>query len=251
MSNETDLQLLMNNPGEYVAGKQNVIDVVVSRYIRYGFIPAAEKDDAIQFINLNLLDGIIQKMQWQYNPEFFLSTYLAAIINNLCKEYVVKLRKEKLTVSYDDYSSSNVSFDDASYGILLEEELNRLEMILKLYNRKRSRLILSLKLYFRMPILPGELEAYAKENYPERTPFLPETDPAKLSNLTDTALFEVYGQFLDGSDDPRKAGANLKRWVYFKMAEIVDLLNGENHGGGYQAETFQILFEKFCQEKSK
>ncbi len=248
--NEKNIELLLHAPEKYILENQKVIEIIVSRYQRGGYFAAGDKNEVVQYINLRLLDGVLHKMREQYNQEYFLSTYFAAIVNNLCKEYLVKSKNEKLGISYEEYAGGQKTFDNSSYQTLLNDEIDRLEAIFRMYHKKRLKLYLSLKLFFRIPISPEELKDLRKQILRQTPTEPPDLNPKILALKTDAQLFELFAKYAEDPEDVKKAGEALKRWIYVKIHEIIDLLNGTDNRSNYDIETLGILFAEYAAKKS-
>jgi len=60
-------------------------------------------------------------------------------------------------------------------------------------------------------------------------------------------LTEIFNKY----ENKNNAPDTLRKWVKFKINELIDVLNGSPPASKYDEETFQILFEKcFYKEKT-
>ncbi|MGE5457886.1 MAG: hypothetical protein ACM3RX_05990 [Methanococcaceae archaeon] len=246
--NEINADLLLNNPQKFVVENQKVIEIIVGRYVKAGYISFYNKDEMIQHINLRLLDGVISKMQIQYNPTYFVSTYFASVVNNLCKEFLNIQRKEDENVNFEDFAKNKASKSNPNYSLIIDEEIDRLDMIFRLYRHKKEKLFTSLKIKFKIEITRDDIARLQKEADFDSDHL--EFSHSFMDDKTESELFNYYAPIFEKSNGKPVSGDSLKRWTYQKIEEVIDLLNGRENKKLYDIETLSILFEKYAQKKS-
>lgn len=236
-SNEKNKELLLSNPQKFVVENQHVLEIIVRRYIKSGYVLLNDKNEIIQHINVRLLDGVITKMQKQYNPSFFVSTYFACVVNNLCKEFLNVKKKDHDNIRYEDYAKHKSDFNDPSSAVIINEEIERLDLIFRMYHQKKEKLIRALKIKYKIELTEEVLVENVATNH-------------NLASMTDTELFKYYSGWISKFDNKPISGDSLKRWTYAKIEEIMNLLNGNKKKSSYDMETLGILFEKYLNKKS-
>ena len=149
-SEEQAVALLYSDPQQFVLSWQNTITIIVRKFCKSGMFQPDELDDVCQFINHRLLDSVIGRMQDQYDGSTRIITYFSRIVQNLCYEYRRKNRQPQKVELREDHLTN----DPDHSSLLIENEIRRLNNILKMYYKTRPRLELLLKLYARRPA-PG------------------------------------------------------------------------------------------------
>jgi hypothetical protein len=242
--NEINHDLLFNDPQKFVVKNQYAVEIIVDRYVKLGYIHIKNKNEVIQHINLRLLDGVISKMQAQYDPSYFVSTYFATIVNNLCKEFLNLNKKNDANIRFEDFAKQKESKSNPNNLLIIDEEIKRLEFIFGMYNKKKVKLLTALKIKLRLDIKGEDL---AQLDNSDAIPLLHSN--AVLADMTESALFEYFAPYFDKSSGKQISGNTLKRWTYQKIEEIIYLLN-ENTQSTYNLETLGTLYEKYLENKS-
>lgn len=247
--NDKDIELLFNKPDEFIEEKQTTISIIANRYIKFGYIRRNEKPEIIQHINLRLLDGILEKMKLQYDKKFMLSTYFSTIVNNLCKEFLNIKLKEQRVIPLDQVINEHLKNVPNNSQMLINEEIQRLERIFRLYHRKRNKLQVALKIKYKIPIIDGDFSEFfdirdiALEKVRMRLEniFLESKNEVELFN----SIIGIYNEF----NEKQINGESYRHWAYLKINEIIDLLNNGRESS-YDLETFGLLFQKYIEKMS-
>lgn len=249
VANEINTDLLFNNPQKFVVENQNVIEIIVKRYIKSGYLLLNNKNEMIQHINLRLLDGVIVKMQMQYDSKYFVSTYFACIVNNLCKEYLNIQKKDDGNVDYEEFAKNKASKSNPKYHLFVEEEVKQLDFIFRLYHNKKEKLIAALKIKYKLDVSINDI-AKVQTSLGLKTTSAPlELSNIEVAEKTEGELFNYYAPYFEKSNGKQVSGDSLKRWTYQKIDEIISLLN-QNGDKAYDLETLGILFEQYLIKNS-
>jgi len=238
--NQRDIELLMNNPHRLVLELQKLIDIIISKFIRTGQFDASNFDEIKQQINEELLNKM-PDIKNQFQEKSLLRTYLSVIIRNIC----INLWRKRDKIKYIDYE--HVINIGTSYNtmdsMIIEEEKERLKKVMELYYQQKSKLILCLKLKFKMSfdfedfrefnihISQTEFEEFVHHIYP-------------YEKCTDIILFTALTNIFNKYENKNNAHDTLRKWVNLKINELIDILNGNPPTSKYDEESFQILFEK-------
>lgn len=239
--NQTEVDLLYNNPHALIENYQNIIQIIVQKLIRRELFKAHDREDVIQFINEKMLTEKIKKIQAQYNGSTYLTTYFSRIVQNLCFEYRRKFNQQP-TIEFDEskfYSSPDFN------EMLIKDELRHLAAILKLFNRSRKKLELCLKLISRVEISQNDILSY-----------YPDCNAVELSNLTnrfgrdyydmlDKEIYAFITPFFNKCEKKNNSVDAIRKWLDEKTGEIIDLLNGKPRYANYDKETLIILVQKY------
>lgn len=244
--------LLFNNPNQFLLENQYVIKIIVARFIRYGFVYSDERDELIQFINARLLHGILRKMKEQYNPSFCVSTYFATEINNLRKEFLNKYKKNNNLISIEDFSSPEQHLSEEQLKLLINEEIERLEIILRLYHSKKKKVILALKIKYHITIEVEDISDLSNMPVDELEKIFMMDNNQLWQFKTENQIFDYYAGLIGKFNEKKLMGELFKHWTYTKINEIIQLLNKDGKESSYDQETFGMLFEKYsdCEDRS-
>jgi hypothetical protein len=238
--NQKDIELLRNNPNQLILELQGLIDIIINQFINYQRFNFIEHDEIKQQINEELLNRI-PKIQCQFQGKSLLRTYLSVVIRNICNEILRKGEKAKY-ITYDEIIINEASSETIN-SLLFEEEMVRLKKVLGLYYKQKSKLILCLKLKFKMPFDHEDFRNVYKEiTQLEFEKFIHYVGSYKdcPDIIIFTALTEIFNKYENKNNTPDA----LRKWVNLKINEIINVLNGSPPASKYDEETLQILFEK-------
>jgi len=245
--NQNDIFLLNNNPNQLILELQDLIDIIVYQFIRSGYFNYNEKQDVKQQINIELFNRV-EVIQKQYKGKSLLRTYIAVIIRNICNEILRDKKKSKYILIENNLNLEG-SYDEID-PLILDEEMSRLRKIIELYFNKKYKLILCLKLKFKMVIELDDFRNINKNITPDEfgefiefiNPYIDCPDNTMFMGLT--LILNKY-EYKDNTPD------SLRKWVTDKINELIDILNGSPPASNYNRESFQILFEKCYYEEQK
>ena len=239
-NNQKDIKHFMYEPNLLIIHYQGLIDSIINVFIRSGNFRYHEHAEIKQQINEELLIKL-PKILIQYQNKSPLKTYIAAIVRNICNEIVRKKIKSNIT-----YLEEFVAYE-TSYNLIdslvIEDEKRRLKMALHMYNKQEPKLMLCLKLRFRMPFNITDFTQLFQKFSPEDFDFFIEKiQPYK--EISDLAIFSALTTLFNKYKDKDNTPGALRKWIAVKIAELVKLLNGNPPTYFYTEETFQILFER-------
>ena len=238
--NQQDIELLNKNPHQLILNNQKLIDTIICLFIRSGQFRPEEYDEVKQQVNESLLKSI-SNIRNQFQGKSLFKTYLSIIIKNLCKEILRKKNKPHYILLDDIYVQ--YAHAEAINSIVFEEEMTRLQKAIELYYKQKWKLLLCLKLKFKMPFNYNDFSNMNKgiskdefDNFVQRVmPFQDSPDVVIFTALTD-----IINRYENKNNSPDA----LRKWIKSKIDELIDILNGEPPTSHYNEETFQILFEK-------
>lgn len=245
--NEKDIELLHNNQKQLILDLQGLIDIVINQFIGAGKFIYSERHEIKQHINVELLNRIT-KIQDQYQGKSLLRTYLSVVIRNICNEIV--RNKTKLNhVSFEDITIVEEN-NENSNSLIFEEEIFRLRKIFGLYYKQKNKLILCLKLKFKMIF---NIEDFRNFNInitqSEFEKFVDATHP--YFECSDSKIFEALISIFNKYEHKENTSDSLRKWVADKINDIIEILNGNPPTSKYDKETLQILFEKCYYRENK
>jgi RNA polymerase sigma factor (sigma-70 family) len=245
-NNDFDIHLLRNDPNAFIEEHQKTITFIVNKFVASGFFNHGDRDEIIQFINEKLLAERIAKMQKQYKANYFVVTYLSKIIHNLCLEYSRKQRTSLREEISADISRLEIADNDSTVSnLLIEEESQRLDTILKMYHKHGKRIEVILKIFFAIGICREDLlQLYPNARERDINTVLNKCNPVSdLDAKTDRELYETVTQFINTYEKKQNTPDALRKWMNVKITEIIELLNGNPKTANYDKETLKILFQ--------
>ncbi len=239
-NNLRDIELLKNNPRQLILELQGLINIIINQFIRSGKFNFTERDEIKQQINEELLSRI-PKIQSQFQGKSLLRTYLSVVIRNICNEIIRKADKTKY-VNFDQIIINDVISETMDF-LLFEEEMDRLKKAIGFYYKQKSKLILCLKLKFKMPLNIEDFTSINK-NFKKKDfeTFVGQIAPYLNcpENRINSALSEIFNKF----ENKGGTADSLRKWIDNKINELIEVLNGNPPASKYNKETLQILFEK-------
>jgi len=239
-SNHLELKLLKEEPHQLILAYQGLIDIIIKQFIRNNCFGYYEFEEVKQRVNEELLNKL-PKIQSQYSGKSLLKTYFSVVIRNICNGLIRK-REDNQFVPLNDVDIGK-SDDDVINTILFQEEINKLKFAINLYYCQKEKLLLCLKLKYRMPfdfkdfkgafrqITMKDFELFKQKIHP----YNENPDIVLLSVLTD-----IFNKLESKNNTPDA----LRKWLKQKINELIDVLNGSPPTSKYNEETLQILFEK-------
>lgn len=244
--NQKELELLNKDPKELIVKYQELITIIVNKFIGSGSINASNRDEFVQVVNERLLFSI-DNIKKQYKGLSLVKTYFSTIIRNICLEEINKQKKHKhldIETIYQ-YETDNVKLMENTY---LNDEFDRLNKILIMYNKKAAKLEFCLKVLYRLKVRITDFTKYCLKFKPNKIKDLIEqVHPTKM--IPEFELFEILTPYINKCDRQTNKPDALRRWIKRKIEEIIVLMNGNPPRANYDNETLQILFEKFYTSK--
>ena len=227
---------------------QPTIRKAVNFHIYKGYFQPDSADDIIQDISLLLLEkgaGIIQNFKG--NSSF--QTYLNAVIFNFCSD-LYRRKKYPKNISEPIENVTDPSVQPIPKRIL-DDEYRKLNLLLDLFGKKKFRLIICLKLTYKLPVSASDLY-----NYDGSVSTKEVQEILKLSDLTnvrvkDKQIFETLNGIFNRVEGKVTSIDSLRKWVDLKTDEMIGFMNGEPPVASYNRESLQILVEKYFMRNTK
>ena len=243
--NDHEIWLLNNDPAKLIAIYQELIRIIVRSYQSKGYVSAMESDDLVQEINKELL-GRIDKISLQYNGKSSLRTYFSVIIRNICRELFRK--NNRVEESGDPEYQKNISEPNPHDRIVINQEYERFEKVMKLMLKDRVRFNLMLRFILDLRVRPDDIRQFIgysddKEDYLLR-------DLNNSSGLSKRELFERLSDNLNILENRLTSPDSLRKWFKSRSSEFLDLMNGTPKRSSYSLESIQLLVE-IREEKKK
>ncbi len=238
-----DIALLRSNRNVFILKCQPIIEIVSKNFVRSGLFAPQHLRDVIQTVNENLITRL-SGIEQNYNGSVQMVTYMNAVIRNICLDIHRKERQTVQIVSLSD-TEHELEEDIPLRSLLVQEEVQRFVMILTLFHHQRSKLLLCLKLFHRMPLTVHDITDCFE--------LLPERDLTMLMSLfgkpfeeaLETDIFNTIAPFMNRKENNQTSGASLRRWTQEQISRIISLLNRGKDHRTHTKETIRILLEHF------
>lgn len=130
------MRLLREEPDKLIAKYQQIIRIIVKKYISTKMFQPDDFDDIVQMVNEDILRKI-GTMQRQYNGTALLKTYFSAIVRNSCLKIYQKQRREVKMLLIEE--EDPVEEETVTNKLEINQELEKLGRILGYYHKKQGR----------------------------------------------------------------------------------------------------------------
>ncbi|HRY33089.1 MAG TPA: sigma-70 family RNA polymerase sigma factor [Bacteroidales bacterium] len=245
-SNQEEIGLLHESPGELIVKYQPIVLVIVRMFMRSGYFRGEEPQEVIQSVNEKLLDRI-ERIRSNYNGISRLRTYFSAVIRNLCLERIRKGRVEEVYRLMEEQENSLSYSPDQLNRLIIRQELERLDTVLKLLYTQRHKIVLILKALLRIPAREEEvrllLEAPVSQSLEESVAMLVRGD-----FRSDREAFQHLSRVFNFLEGKQNSEDSIRKWIYIREGEIIQLLNGDPPRANHNHETLRILFDRYFHE---
>ena len=240
--NDRDVELLRSDPHALLLKYQETVRIIVKKYIEAGMFRAPEFDDIVQEINVSLL-AKIPAMQRQYNGKSLFKTYFSVIVRNICLKAHRRGQKD-IDFLQEDLSVYFVENTHEKRSVI-EHEVRRFKTVLSLYDTQRPKLLLCLKLYFRIPMTPEDIRLWYPECSGEDQASLMRHFGLNYDQLSDIDIYKIVTPIMNRNEKRSNSVDAMRKWTDSKVREIIDLLNGRPKRTNHSVETLKILVDDF------
>ncbi len=246
-SNQQEIALLHEAPGELIVKYQPIVLVIVRMFIKSGYFRGEEPREVIQTVNEKLLERI-ERIRDNYNGISKLRTYFSAVIRNLCLERIRKGRVAEVYRLMEEQDNSLSYSPDQLNRLIIRQELERLDTVLKLMYAQRQKIVLIVKALLRIPAREEEVQVLMEASHDSQL----EESAAKLISgnfRSDREAFQHLSKLFNYVEGKQNGEDSIRKWIYVKEGEIIQLLNGNPPRANHTHETLRILFERYFHEK--
>ncbi len=237
-----DITLLRNNKNEFIVRSQRVISIIVKQYIATGMFSAADFDDIKQSVTLELIKRL-PLIEKNYNGEVLLVTYLNVVIVNICLR--IHHRESSIVVPIPLDEIWILGDENAEKGMLIANELERLEIALKLFRSKRFKLLVCLKVFFSIPISTIELKQCFRGITSDDEYLLLDIFKNKNPRKEGFAHFPLLASMLNKYERTSLPEESVLRWMNMMIQKLILLMNGNPPRRTHTKDTLRILLEYY------
>ncbi len=240
--NEKDIEMLRSDPSGLILRYQETVRIIVRKYISSGLFKASEFEDVIQEVNVSLL-AKLPAMQTQYNGLSLFRTYLSVIVRNICLKEADRMKRNP---EVDIETIGEIPrHDRVEDRIAVEHEIGRFKTIVGLYQKQRPKLLLCLKMRYRIPL--------SEKNIAEWFPTMNHADAIELltrfggtyDHVGDRDIYRALTSIVNRLEGKNNTPDAIRKWTDSKIQEILELLNGPPANSKHTPETLKILIDDF------
>lgn len=241
--NQDDLELLKDNPVKLLMKYQQIFTMITRRYARCGYFQVSDCDDILQHVNEQLLRKV-NKIQCQYDGRVLVRTYLSVICRNAIREHLRMVRKRNLINGRGNavYEPQCVDWQNSVLFIL--DEFQRFEKIMHMLGSKKHKILLIMKLIYRIKVDLNDFKLYHAATLPFVTPAHLDLFN-KSTTLKDKDIYRLLLPIMQQAGALINHPDTIRRWFNHKTDEIIIIMNGNPVRSYYTSDTLQILIEKY------
>jgi|ERR1035437_3184124 RNA polymerase sigma factor (sigma-70 family) len=241
-----DIDLLYNDIDKLIEKYQSTIEIIINKFIRSGYMKYADKDDLKQDINEELLLKI-PKIKNNYNGTCSLNTYISAIIRNICLEKIRKIQTATKKLG-PEVITEQIIYNSAPDNLAMADELDRLKVILVLFDKQKAKFELCLKLLFRIPVCEEDICNYLEIN--KLDDFKNSFEILNNENtLTDNHLYDILTKIFNKKEKKYNSSDAIRKWIKARIDETIYLMNGNPKRANYDKESLKLLVELYFYKK--
>jgi RNA polymerase sigma factor (sigma-70 family) len=240
--NDKDIELLRSEPHSLILKYQETVKIIVKKFIIAGIFTAGEYEDIVQEVNVALLTKI-PAMQSQYNGMSLFRTYFSVIVRNICMKEHAKIDTE---IILDQ--EGIIGFIDNTHveeKIAFEEEIQKFRSILGLYYRQRPKLLLCLKLYYRIPLTSEDINLWYPKCSPLDHNILLENFGSNYDGKNDGQIYAIVTPIMNKNEKKDNSADAMRKWTDSKIREIIEMLNGKSRKLTHNEDSLKTLIDNF------
>ena len=215
----------------------------MKKYILAGVFKPSDFEDIVQEVYAALF-AKIPAMQSQYNGMSLFKTYFSVIVRNICMKEHAKNHKELKKIEQKEITDF-IDRSQVEEKIVFEHQIQRFRAILSLYDRQRPKLLLCLKLHYRIPLTPEDINPwYPKCSSPDRDILLGKFGK-RFDEMDDVEIYKILTPLMNKNENKTNSVDAVRKWIDTKIQEIILLLNGNPKKSNYNEDTLKTLVDDF------
>ena len=243
--NEQEIEWLHDKPEQLLMHYQFIIEATVASFIRKGFFKQEEREDLIQQLNLQCLEGKLTKIKTQFNGTVYLRTYFSKVIYNACQEIARKRKRAPQMLSTNLLFNEDSKELSAQVLLVIKEELKRLEASLKTMGKKKLKSEFCLKLLVRIILQQLDIQFYSSPKTQKEITLLKQHFFQQYDHLSDKEVYGIAIQLFNKLENKSNDWDSLRRWTQQQLDRLIGLLNNEWSATNYDRESLKILLQRY------
>jgi len=248
LDNTRELELLRNDPGGFLLAYQDIIHIIVRKYIASGMFAPDEHDDVVQTVNETLL-RTLPRIKSQYNGSTLVKTYVSAIIRNICLKIREAKRREPRSVPLSANAEADPEeFDETSMDSGRIDGARRLfRAILLQYDHRDqlSQLLLFLKLRYRLHVTADDILHWYPGCRRSDLKLLLAKFTGKYEDMEEQDIYRILTPIANKAHGKTNSEDAIRKWTRTRIGEILELLNGSPPTSCFDEESLGVLLEDY------
>lgn len=232
---------LENEPTQLLTHFQSVLEIVCQQFITRGFFQPTEREELIQEVNLALLEGKLEKIRMHFNGSVKLRTYFSKVVYNTFQELVRRRSRQPVLLTEERLQQTADAELSPYEKMAIQDELLRLEAILKGLAKRKTKALFNLKLFIRFLLEPVDIQFYQA---PKTASLLEQLKKAffhPYDHMTDKEVFDLSVQLFNLLENKENDGDSLRRWVNHLKDRMIRLLNGSPPTSTHTTDSIKLL----------
>lgn len=250
LSHETEERdWLKKDPDRLLIHYQSVVEVVCQQFIARGFFESSERKELIQEVNLRLLEDKLEKIQAHFNGTVKLRTYFSKVVYNSFQEIARRRSRQPIMLTEESLRHTPDLNLNAYQKMAIQDEVFRLEAILKGLAKRQHKAIFNLKLFVRFLLEHIDIQFYKGPKTADLLEHIKNTFFHPYDDLSDKEVFDLSVQLyniLEGKDND---GDSLRRWVTLLKDRMISLLNGSPQRSAHTTDSIKLLLTYYFSSK--
>ncbi len=242
--NSIEVRLLREDPRALLLKYQDMLRIIVRRYVSSGMFRGADIDDILQELNAALLERL-PRIQRQYDGSSLVRTYFSAIVRNLCRDMRRDAREKNAELPLEPENVPDSRNPMARYEV--EHAIRKFRAVLRQYSawRHYPKLLLGLKLRYRLPLSAADILLW----YPGCS----DSDVNRLlaifeienPELQDWQIWDEVTAVSNKAEGKTNTPDAFRKWIEDQIGEILALMNWPGGTSSFDDASLKILIEDF------
>jgi DNA-directed RNA polymerase specialized sigma24 family protein len=244
--NHDDLLLLQTNPDALLLKCQDIFRAVALVYRRAEMIPGQDLEEVIQEMNLRFLRSL-EIIRHNYDPgksdAASLRAYIRSLARNVCRKYARDHPEfEPLTLAG---SRASVAPDSVTSPIFIAQTVEVFRAAVETTGDRRPRVLLLLKLYYKIPISARDITAAYPEAQVHHMESFLERFGIAFSSMADREVFQAAGPYLNRWERARLAPESYLRRASREVLDLCEILNGDPPVAAFDRDSLAALVDDY------
>ena len=245
-SDDDDLELLHTNPQALLPKFQKIFFAVSWVYRRSGMIKPDEQGDIVQEMNLQFLNNL-ETIRRNFDPAKAngagLRGYIRSLARNVCKKhYRDHPEYQPLPVSDPRLAVNEESITDS---IMIQQTIQVFHAAVETSGERKPKLLLFLKLYYRIPIRKADLiAAYPSAKAQLQRDFL-QLFGGDFGQMGEMEAFEAARATLNQLEHANTSAESYSRWINREVTDLCDILNGDPPVSSFDRHSLRVLVDNY------
>ncbi len=240
---------LKNEPARLLTHYQSIMEVVCQQFIARGFFRAEEKEELIQEVYLSLLEGKLEKVQQHFKGTVKLRTYFSKVVYNSFQELALRRSRQPILLSEENLQYTPDADLNAYQKMAIQDELFRLEAILKGLAKRQHKAIFNLKLLVRFLLEYIDIQFYDSPTTANLIERIKESFFQPYDDMTDKEVYDLSVQLFNLLEGKENDGDSLRRWVNSLKDRLIQLLNGSPQRSAHTTDSIKLLLTYYFSAK--